>query len=67
MTVTEFFNLYPDAPGVWQAGEKLYLRSAKAAAEAKARQLGTTPKWVTKPVPVAKPSETKKQVTDGAE
>lgn len=67
MTVTEFFNQYPDAPGVWQAGEKLYLRSAKAAAEAKARQLGITLKWVTKPASAPKPSETKKQVTDATE
>lgn len=65
MTVEQFFKTYPDAPGVWQAGDKLYLRSAKAAAEAEARKAGTVPKWVTKPAPAAKPE--KKQVSDATE
>lgn len=69
MTVTEFFNLYPDAPGVWKVGPKLYLRSATAAAKAKAIELGEDMRWQEKPTPApaAKPSETKKQVTDATE
>lgn len=67
MSLEEFFSQYPSAPGVWQVGSKLYLATAKAAAEGAARKAGITAVWVTPQPAAASAPKAQKQKPDGTE
>jgi hypothetical protein len=66
MSIQDFFKQYPNAEGVWQAGDQLFFKSAEALARRYAGAYGVELKWVERPQPTPKPSG-KKDVNDGTE
>lgn len=46
--IDNFFSKYPNAPGLWQVGERLFFHSAKTQAEAAAREQATEPTYISR-------------------
>jgi hypothetical protein len=68
MSINEFFKQYPEADGVWQAGDQLFFKSAEALARRYAGAYNVELNWVERPQPAPAPKASgKKDVNDGTE